>query len=127
MWARYCGSPARRNWCLAMRNSTLSTVLRTSCRLYDLLLPLYPSALRHQFGQDMADVFEQQIRGECGQHGLSGLARVWSSVASEIIWYAVPREFEWKRIGVPVVSLLATIFLFEGILRAMGVVTHCPK
>jgi len=110
-----------------MRNSTLSTVLRTSCRLYDLLLPLYPSALRHQFGQDMADVFEQQIRGECGQHGLSGLARVWSSVASEIIWYAVPREFEWKRIGVPVVSLLATIFLFEGILRAMGVVTHCPK
>jgi hypothetical protein len=110
-----------------MRNRALTIVVLASCRVYGLLLPLYPSTLRCQFGPDMTDVFEQQIRGEWEQHGFSGVARVWSCVAAEVIENALPRGFHWARIGVPIVSLLISLTLFEGILRATGLASHCAK
>lgn len=110
-----------------MRNRTLSTVVRTSCRVYYRLLPLYPSTLRSEFGVGMADVFEQQIREECERHGLFGVTRVWSCVASELIENALPRELHWKTIGVSIASLLTTLALFEGLLRATNLSGHCMK
>ena len=124
---RCFGSLIRKNWCLEMRNRTLTNVVRMSCRIYGLLLPLYPSTLQSQFGSDMADVFEQQIRGECEQRGFSGVARVWSYVASEMIQNLVPGEFHWKGIGVTIASLLMTLVLFEGLLRVTMLSTHCIK
>lgn len=93
--------------------------------MYRFLLPLYRSTLRCQFGSDMTDVFEQQIRGECEQHGFPGLAHVWSCVVSELIQNAAPEEFPWARIGIPIVSLLTTLTFFEGLLRATKLSTHC--
>ena len=110
-----------------MRNRALTSVVRMSCRVYGLLLPLYPSTLQSEFGSDMTDVFEQQIRGECEQHGLSGVARVWSCVTGEVIQNAVPGEFHWKSIGVSLASLLMTLALFEGLLRVTMLSTHCIK
>ena len=110
-----------------MRNSALMSVLRTSYRLYGFLLPLYPSTLRRQFGPDMADVFEQQVRAECEQHGFYGVVRAWSSVVSELIQNAAQTEFAWQRIGVSVASLLTTLALFEALLRATKLSTHCIK
>jgi hypothetical protein len=124
---RCFGSPIRKSWCLEMRNSALMSVLRTSCRLYGFLLPLYPSTLRRQFGPDMADVFEQQVRAECEQHGFYGVVRAWSSVVSELIQNAAQTEFAWQRIGVSVASLLTTLALFEALLRATKLSTHCIK
>jgi hypothetical protein len=110
-----------------MRNRALTNILRISCRVYGFLLPLYPSALRCEFGPDMVYVFEQQIRGECEHHGFTGVARVWCSVASEVVLSAAPREFLWNRIGVPAVSVLATLVLFEGLLRLTTLSAHCIK
>lgn len=124
---RCFGSLIRKSWCLEMRNRTLTTVVRASCSVYCFLLPLYPSTLRCQFGSEMADVFEQQIRGECEQRGFSGVVHVWSCVAAEVIENALPREFHWARIGIPIASLLASLVLFEGILRATGLASHCVK
>lgn len=93
--------------------------------MYGSLLPLYPSTLRSEFASDMVDVFEQQIRGECERHGFSGAARVWSCVASELIENA--GEFHWKTIGVSIASLLTTLALFEGLLRATNLSAHCIK
>jgi hypothetical protein len=39
----------------------MSAVLRMSYRLYGWLLVLHPLALRSRYGQEMTDVFEQQI------------------------------------------------------------------
>jgi hypothetical protein len=110
-----------------MRDKTLTSVLRVSCRLYGFLLPLYPSTLRYQFGSDMVEVFEQQIRHECEDRGFTGVARVWHRVASEVILSSVPREFLWTRVGVPVVSVLATLALFECFLRASALSVHYIK
>ena len=124
---RCFGLLSRKNWYLEMRNRTLTTVVRTSCCVYRFLLPLYPSTLRCQFGSDLAEVFEQQIQGECEQLGFTGVVHVWSCVAAEVIENALPREFRWARIGIPIVSLLTALALFEGILRAPGLTSHCVK
>jgi hypothetical protein len=124
---RCFGSLIGKNWCLEMRNRALTTIVRASCRVYCFLLLFYPSTLRCRFGSHMADVFEQQIRGECEQHGVPGVARVWSCVASELIQNAAPREFHWERIGISIASLLTTLALFEGLLRATKLSTHCIK
>lgn len=110
-----------------MRNRALTTVVRASCRVYGLLLPLYPSTLRWQFGADMTDVFEQQIRGECEQRGFLGVVHVWCCVAAEVMENALPGEFQWASIGVPIASMLMSLALFEGILRATGLASHCAK
>jgi hypothetical protein len=110
-----------------MRNKALAAMVRVSGRFYVFLLPLYPATLRSGFRSDMLDVFRQQIRSESERHGFAGLLRVWSCVASEVIPDAVPREFLWTRIGVPLVSVLATLALFEGLLRVTALSKHFIK
>jgi len=105
-------SLAGKGWCFEMHTKVLTSVLRMSCRVYGLLLPLYPSTLRCQFGSDMADVFEEQIRGECAQSGFTGVARIWSCVATDVIQNAVWMEFQWTRAGRPVVSLTVVLRSF---------------
>jgi hypothetical protein len=105
----------------------MAGILRTSCRMYVLLLPLYPEALRIQFGGDMADVFEQQVREGCERHGLTGLARVWLCAVADIIQNNLPAELYWRKIGIPVVSLVATFALFEVFARAAHAASHCLK
>lgn len=124
VWMRCFGSLIRKNWCLEMHNRALTTIVRASCRVYCFLLPFYPSTLRWRFGSDMAEVFEQQIRGECERHEVPGVAHVWPS---ELIQNAAPREVRWERIGISIATLLTTLALFEGLLRATKLSTHCIK
>jgi hypothetical protein len=110
-----------------MRNKARATALNTSCRLYSVVMPLYPETLRREFGPDMADVFEQQIRGECERHGFVGMARVWFGVASDVIQTSVPDEINWQGILVPVLSLLGSFALFALFFAANGLAKHCIK
>jgi hypothetical protein len=98
-----------------------------SCRLYNLVMPLYPVTLRCQFGPDMADVFEQQVRGECERYGFAGLARVWFGVASDVIQSSLPDEINWQRALVPVLSLVGSFALFALFFAANGLAKHCIK
>ena len=110
-----------------MRNRSRATALNMSCRLYSLVMPLYPGTLRRQFGADMADVFEQQIRGECARHGFAGLARVWFDIVSDVIQSSLPEEINWQRALVPVLSLLSSFALFALFFAANGLAKHCIK
>ena len=110
-----------------MRNKIRATALTTSCRLFGLLLPLYPAALRHQFGPDMADVFEQQIRDEGERHGFTGVARVWLGVASDVVHSLLPEEIHWQGILVPVLSLVGSFVLFALFFTASHLASHCIK
>jgi hypothetical protein len=110
-----------------MRNKAQATALNTSCRLYSVVMPLYPETLRREFGPDMADVFEQQIRGECERHGFAGVARVWLGVASDVIRTSLPDEINWQGILVPVLSLLGSFALFALFFAANGLAKHCIK
>jgi hypothetical protein len=110
-----------------MHSKAFTTVVRTSCRVYGFLLPLYPSYLRTEFGPQMADVFEQQIQEQCMQDGLYGAARVWFDVFSELIQTPAQRVFRWKTIMVSIASVLTTLALFETLLRATHLSAHCIK
>jgi hypothetical protein len=72
----------------------------------------------------MVDVFEQEIRRECEDGNPVGFFRAWSRVASELILSTVTREFLMARIAVPIVSVLATLALFECFLRASALSAH---
>src|SRR5579864_3959238 len=90
----------------------MPTLLDLSCRLYVWLLVLYPSALRGRFGEDMADVFEQQIWDAWKADNFFGIARVWSCAAEELIRIALPGRLSQGTIRVPVLSLLSSLALF---------------
>ena len=122
-----CGWLARKGWCLAMRSRGLTTVVRTSCRVYGFLLPLYPSTLQSEFGLDMAEAFEQQIEEQCKRDGFYGAARVWLDVFGELIHAPVQRAIRWQTIAVSIASILTTLALFETLLRATHLSAHCVR
>jgi len=102
-------------------------LLDLSCRAYRLLLPLYPPRLRFEFGEEMADVFADQLRGECGESGLAGLARVWWRVAAELLEGALPTEVGWTKVVIPVASLTSAFMAFLIFFWASGIAHRCAK
>ncbi len=98
-----------------------------SCRLYRWLLVLYPLKLRSRFGEDMADVFEQQIWDEWNAGKFSGVARVWSCAAEELFRIALPVRLSQGMIRVPVLSLLSSLALFLLFFWAVAPPVHCAK
>jgi hypothetical protein len=102
-------------------------ILLLSCRLYRWLLVLYPPALRSRFGEDMADAFEQQIWDEWKAGKFSGIARVWSCAAEELIRIALPSRLGQGTIRVPVLSLLSSLALFLLFFWAVAPPVHCAK
>jgi hypothetical protein len=94
----------------------MKVILRLSCRLYGCLLVLYPAPLRGRFGNEMADVFEQQIQEAWQIHRFPGVARVWSSAAEELILVALPARFNPALLRICAISLLSTMAVFYFVL-----------
>jgi hypothetical protein len=94
----------------------MTAILRLSCRLYGWLLVLYPFALRSRFGEEMAEVFEQQIQDAWRIDRFPGLARVWSSAAEEFILVALPARFNGELLRICAISLLSTVAVFYFVL-----------
>lgn len=69
--------------------------LRLRSRIYSALLFLYPRTLRRQFGEEMTEVFTDQLRDarQCG--GWCGEVRVWGCVAGETVRTATWRFWEY--------------------------------
>jgi len=110
-----------------MRNRISAAVLSASCRFFTLVMPLYPAALRNQFGPEMADVFEQQIRDASARRGFVGVARVWLHVALDVVQSSLPDEIEWRGLLVPVFSVVASFLLFAFFFMASHLAARCIK
>lgn len=94
----------------------MPAILYISCRLYGWMLVLYPPALRSRFGQDMADVFEQQI-SEAWQRGqFRGVAAVWSCALEELVLVALPAWLNPGILRTCAISLLSTMAVFYFVL-----------
>jgi hypothetical protein len=50
---------------------------RWGCRIYAALVLLYPAILRRQFGEEMIEVFAEQMRDACRKNGWVGGMGVW--------------------------------------------------
>ena len=90
--------------------------MRASCRLYSCMLLLYPLALRNRFGQEMSDVFEQQLRDAWRLNRFRGAAQVWYCAAEELILGALPARFNPGILRIGAISLLSTLAVFYFVL-----------
>ena len=87
------------------RPMSLST--RANCRIYSSLLFLYPSAFRRQFGEEMLEVFSEQMREACQQGGWLGGMAVWRCVSGELLRTVFSSQF----VGISFVSGLTALGL----------------
>ena len=94
----------------------MPVLLRLSCRLYGWMLALYPLALRIRFGNEMADVFRQQIRDAWQLDRFPGVARVWSCAAEELILVALPARLNPGMLRIGAISLISTLAVFYFVL-----------
>ena len=88
--------------------------IRWNCRVYAALLFLYPSTLRRQFGQEMIEVFANQMREACRRDGWAGGAAVWRCVGGEVLRTALSSHLHVIGIsfvsGLTAFGLLCTFF-----------------
>ncbi len=87
----------------------MSPSIRFSQRLYAVLLPLYPVPLRRQFGNEMMEVFTEQIRDAHHKDGWIGELAIWCCVASETLSTVASSYAQIA--GISVISTLAALGL----------------
>lgn len=56
-----------------------------SSRVYSAILLLYPRALRREFGQEMVEVFAEQMRDARRSEGWWGELKLWVCVGNETL------------------------------------------
>jgi hypothetical protein len=99
-----------------MRNS----IQWCSEALFRVVLRLYAPSLRREFGDEIADVFRQQIADATASRGFAGFRDVWSCVIRElpvVILNAMP----WQLVGGLAVSTLLTCIGFWCLVAGTGV------
>jgi hypothetical protein len=94
--------------------------LRISCAAYGLLLALYPKELRQRFGEDMMQVFADQMCGEWQRRGVIGVVRVWFTSGWEVISVAAPLQLRNPVVIAAAFSLVSSSVLFLAFFRAVS-------
>jgi hypothetical protein len=103
----------------------MSRVVRSSRKVYSVLVKLYPATLRRGFAAEMLDVFEEQLEGAWTENGVSGLMQVWGCVIAEIRGPAALRLLQ-TLFSIPTISLLSSSVLFLLFFWAGGFAKSCP-
>jgi hypothetical protein len=80
-----------------------------NCRVYAAVLHLYPAPLRRQFGEEMMEVFADQMRDACRADGWVGGMGVWIGVGRETVGTALSSHL--RLIGISFVSGLTALGL----------------
>jgi hypothetical protein len=105
----------------------MKTVIGASCRVYRVMLYVYPSRLRAEFGEDMLSVFEQQLRDARTTGGPLEVCRIWVRAlweAAHLVRLPCPAR---ANCGIAVMSLLSSSALFLFFIWAAGLARHCVK
>jgi putative ABC transport system permease protein len=79
-------------------------------RFYTALLFVYPAAFRREFGQEMIEVFCDQIQDASQRAGWIGVAGVWHCVGSELFRTALSSHLHL--VGISLVSILSSLGIF---------------
>ena len=91
------------------RERSGSAVLEVSRKIYETSLVLYPEDLRKEFGEEMVEVFEEQVSDAYAERGLRGLIRVWLCAAREFVSIALTGQLAERM--VPIVAVGAAFAL----------------
>lgn len=89
-----------------------------SSRVYSAILLLYPKALRREFGEEMVEVFAEQLQDARRNEGWWGELRLWGCVGNETARSLV--EAHMQIVGVSVVSALIAFVLISTFLCSVS-------
>ena len=99
----------------------MSVVLELSCWVYKRMLPLYADNLRYRYGDEMEQLFREQLM-DAGKEGVSGIGRVWRSAVYDVVSLAGPACLEPFRLW----SLAALSIRFDHLLNHAQLL-HLPE
>ena len=92
----------------------MTSFLRWNRRIYAALLLFYPATLRHQLGEEMIELFADQMCEACETDGWIGGMGVWRCAAGETLRTALSSHLQIIGIsfvsGVTALGLLCTFF-----------------
>ena len=63
----------------------MRATMPVSGRIYAAILLLYPRTLRREFGQEMVEVFTEQLRDARRLDGWAGEMKLWGCIAGETV------------------------------------------
>ncbi len=95
----------------------MSRALTASERTYRLLLRLYPSSFRREFGHEMALDFDEAGREAWNDRQWEGLIAFWGRMSAD---FAATVAIQWMRTGLPAIALVS-------VLVAMGVTSAAAQ
>ena len=94
--------------------------VQSSALIYRGVLCIYPCDLRHNFGEEMAAVFTEDLEDALTDahrtHCLAPIARVWWYALSEVLGIAIRGRLANEALVAPVVSLALHLALVGGVL-----------
>ena len=94
--------------------------VQSSALIYRGILCIYPVDLRHNFGEEMAGVFtndlEDAVIDAHRTHRLAPVARVWWNALSEVLAIAIPGRLANEALLAPAVSVALHLALIGGVL-----------
>lgn len=99
----------------------MSFVLELSCWVYKRMLPLYADSLRYRYGEEMEQLFREQLMDAC-KEGVSGIGKVWRSAAYDVVSIAGPAYLEPIRLWA-----LATLLSASAIFLTTLSFWHLPE
>jgi hypothetical protein len=88
----------------------MSVVLELSCWVYKRMLPLYADNLRYRYGDEMEQLFREQLM-DAGKKGVSGIGRVWRSAVYDAVSLVGPAYLEPIRLW-SLATLLSASVIF---------------
>lgn len=80
--------------------------LTASERIYRLLIRLYPSSFRREFGHEMTLDFDEAGREAWNDRRWEGLITFWGRMSADI---AVTVAIQWMRTGLPAIALVSVV------------------
>ena len=96
----------------------ISPAVSISNQVFRRFVILYPSALRREFGDDLADVFSQQIEAAWEENTWRGIAGAWLSVLGDCASITLP--YVAARLAVPVLTSVISSVWFTLALCAIN-------
>ena len=108
----------------------MSVVLELSCWVYKRMLPLYADNLRYRYGDEMEQLFREQLM-DAGKEGVSGIGQVWRSAVYDVVSLVGPACLEPFRLWSLATLLSASIIFLTTLsfctFRNIGVVYGCAS
>jgi hypothetical protein len=99
--------------------------VEVSIAFYQRILPIFPPALRSEFGEAMVSTFEEQARSAWHERSFAGLLLVWKDVAQDLVTVVLP--YAAACIVVPALTLLCSSVIFSLMLWGVAPIRTCFK